>query len=395
MGLSPHDANTYVETYGSIRKAAKAAGIPRTTFQRLLKKAQKAHNALESHKIAQEATESKDDSGVIPPQKSVLEGHAERLGVSVDEISCVWEKTPEASVRIDKKHQQKFKDVGEHIQHFLKSSKSHVIRPCESRSEPCMLVIGLHDFHIGKLVWNKEAGEDYDLEIASTIYRQAVSDTLGFFGSPQVEKIVFPIGSDFFHSNSFKSETESGTRLDSLDDRMSKVFDCGIASVIAAIEDCVQIADVEVVWIPGNHESSWYLARALSLKYEGSPYVKVDHRDISRKYLKYGTNLIGMTHRTTKMDATLPLIMATEVPQEWAATTTRELHTGHLHTRREVRYSPVHEQSGVVFRILASLSATDAWHHENLFVGNLRAAESFLYSRESGYLGSRIAKVRK
>ncbi len=354
----------------------------------------KKQDLTKPSKIAQEATGQKDVGGVVQPKKSLLEAHSERLGVSQDAISCIWDKSPQASVRIDNKKRQKFKEPGEHIQRFLQASKSHVIRPTEAVSDPCMLVIGLQDVHFGKNAWAKEVGEDYDLEIASGLYRQAVSDTLTFFGRPNVSKIVFPIGGDFFHSNNFKSETESGTRLESVDDRMSKVFDCGVAAVISAIEDCVAIADTEVVWIPGNHdrESSWYLARLLGCKYENSPYVKIDYRDISRKYVRYGTNLIGLTHKPNKK---LPLTMAIEVPLEWGSTTTREVHTGHYHTRRTESFVTCYEDAGVVHRILPSLSATDSWHFANSFIGNLRSAESLLYSYEGGYHGSCVAKVRK
>ncbi len=365
-----------VELHGSKRAAAKALGIPWTTFRRQYKDEVSASEV------------------VVSPSTNELDAAVLAAGFELGDITGAWLKSKTGTVQVKKKRNTEPKQLGEHLQHYLKTSRSHVVRGTETVSESCMLVIGLHDFHLGKLTWDVEVGEDYDLDIASVVYRQAVSDTLGFFGSPSINRIVLPIGSDFFHSNNFKSETDSGTKLDSTDDRMSKVFDCGVAAVVSAIDDCVQIADVQIVWIPGNHdrESSWYLSQVLKHRYQDNPYVTIDHRDTPRKYVRYGDSLIGMTHKPNKR---LPLTMSIEAARDWSEVHTREWHVGHHHTRREERFMVANEELGVVQRTLASLSTCDSWHNENMFINNLRAAESFLYSFDTGYAGSRIAKVRQ
>lgn len=372
--MTLHEA---VEKYGSKRAAAKALGIPWTSFRRQYK-----------------AEKSTQPAVTAATTRSSIEQQVADAGFSMDDVASAWIKSKEHSVQVKKKKGGLPKPLGEHLQKYLEVSRTHTLRGPESVSENCMLVIGLHDFHLGKLTWSQEDGEDYDLDIASAIYRQAVADTLSFFGSPAISKVVLPIGSDFFHSNNFKSETESGTKLDSTDDRMSKVFDCGVASVVAAIDDCLSVADVQVVWIPGNHdrESSWYLSQVLRHRYENNKSVTIDHRDVPRKYIRFGDSLIGMTHKPNKR---LPLTMSIEASKDWCEVNTREWHVGHYHTRREERYMSCNEELGVIQRTLPSLSTCDSWHNSNLFINNLRAAESFLYSYDTGYAGSRVAKVRE
>jgi hypothetical protein len=44
----------------------------------------------------------------------------------------------------------------------------------------------------------------------------------------------------------------------------------------------------------------------------------------------------------------------------------------------------VHEEMGVTIRRCRSLSGTDAWHHNLGYVGNVKAAEGFAFSKTLG-----------
>ena len=102
--------------------------------------------------------------------------------------------------------------------------------------------------------------------------------------------------------------------------------------------------------------------------------------------------LIGLTHGNQEKHSSLPVIMATERPHDWAASTVREWHVGHLHKARRVDYVGLDTHDGVPVRTLRSLSAVDAWHFRKGYVGTERAAEAYLYSRDS-YVGSINVKV--
>lgn len=370
-----------VEKYGSVRAASRALGIPRTTLQRALKR--ERGEGFET--VEQDVVKTSD----------ALTDACEAMNILQHEVKAGWIKSKEASVYVKRDSEKVTPELTTGFIELLDSARRTVLRPSECRSADTMMVISLHDAHFGKLSWSKTAGENYDPSITSVIYRQAVSDALTHFNPTRVRKIVLPIGSDMVNFDNAKSETTAGTRVESCDDRIHKVFDIAVASVIAAVEDCVQIADTEILVIPGNHDEtlSILIAKVVKQYFRFDSRVTVDDSELSRKYLHWGKNLICFTHRFMK-PASAPMIMAVERPWEFANSVCREIHTGHLHTRRATVYEPYSEYNGVMVRILPSISAADTWHVNQGFVGNLRAAETMLYSEETGIIDVHTSRVR-
>lgn len=252
---------------------------------------------------------------------------------------------------------------------------------------PHMLEVCLFDHHFGKLAWDKETGSDYDLDIASTLYHKAVIDLVDRSRGYNIEKIVFPIGNDFFHINNDTNTTKSGTVQD-VDSRMAKIFETGYRAVIKAVEYCLTLGPVEILWVPGNHdwETSYYLAKFLESWYMNHSGVTVSTSPMSRKYVHYGTNLIGYTHGNEEAQGQLPVLMATEQKQAWAETTVREWHIGHTHKSKQVKYTAGDTFNGINVRVISSLAGTDAWHYKRGYTSenSAKAAEGFLWSKESG-----------
>lgn len=365
--------------HGSVRKLAKFLDMPRTTLRRKLK----------AEGLCSE--EQTSDAVVI---KDALTAECERLGVNPAEVTRGWLKSEAGTIQIDRKKQSKLEVTQSSID-LLDSARRVVLRPSECSSADSLLVISLHDAHFGKLAYRKEAGEDYDPSITSSIYRQAVSDTLAYFNPNRIKKIIFPIGSDMLHVDNLRGETTAGTRVDSVDTRLNRVFDIACASVISAIEDCLSVADVDVIWIPGNHDEtiSGFLAKNVKTYFRFDSRVFVDDGEASRKSREWGTNLLLYTHRFSNHNEA-PNTLATECPHAWSRTTCREIHTGDKHRREAIKYIDHKEHRGVVVRILPSISATDKWHFDNQFTGNLRAAESYQYLEDTGMCGSYVSKVR-
>ena len=360
-----------IEKHGSIRAAARELGVPESTLRCRLKK----------------------DEGI---ETDALTEACEMMGIKQEEAIGGWIKSPEASIWLKREPKSVEKELSADFITLLESARRHVVRGPESTNADSMLVISPVDAHFGKLSYSKETGQNYDPEITSLIYRQAVADSLKFFRPERVKKIVIQVGHDLLNADNSNSQTTAGTVVASCDTRYTKVFDIAVAAVIAAIEDCVQIADVLAVCVPGNHDTltSCLLAKVVKQYFRDDPRVTVDDDEILRKYVRFGTNLIGMTHKFTKFD-TAPIIMATERPEDWGETTCREYHTGHLHTTRAKSWTPYYEVSGVVVRITSALSATDLWSYANGYIGNCRACESWIYSETDGMYGMHVAKVRQ
>ena len=275
---------------------------------------------------------------------------------------------------------------------FTPDSIHHKPKP-----NPKLLEISLVDHHFGMLSWHRETNEDYDLKIAERFYLDAVDDLIDKTKHFNIGKILFPIGSDFFHVNNAKFMTERGNNQMDTDSRLAKIFEAGEMSVVKAVERCRQVAPVKLFWIPGNHdpETSFYLARVLNAYYHNCTEVEVDSTPTPRKFEKFGSNLIGYTHGDEEKHINLPNIMADAVPQWWADTTYREWHLGHLHKKKQMNFLSLDTYPGVKIRTLPSLSATDAWHYKKGYTGRDYAAESFIYDEMDGLVGQFTTYVKR
>ncbi len=277
------------------------------------------------------------------------------------------------------------------MEHFV--SRLELVQPITIPTRKCgpnphMLEISIFDLHFGKYAWAAETGTDYDTVIAEAIYLRAVDDLIQKTKGFDVEKILFPVGSDFFHVNNLSGTTEKGTRQD-VDTRLAHVLEAGFMAVVKAIEIARQIAPVHIVWVPGNHDklTSMFLCKCLDAYYNQSKAVTVDASPKSRKYCRYGVSLIGFTHGDEEPARDLPVIMAAEEKEAWAQTSHREWHTGHVHKKKQTNYLAADTWGGVVVRVLPSLSGTDAWHFQKGYVKNVRSAEAYLWSKTDGYAG--------
>ena len=47
----------------------------------------------------------------------------------------------------------------------------------------------------------------------------------------------------------------------------------------------------------------------------------------------------------------------------------------------------IEELNGITVRNLSSMSATDYWHDSKGFIGNIKKAQAFIYSRQNGLQG--------
>ncbi len=253
-----------------------------------------------------------------------------------------------------------------------------------------LLEVSLFDAHFGLLSWNRETGDDYDLKQAEHSYALAVEDLLGKTEGCRPEKILFPFGNDYFHVNNPEGVTPHGHNVLDVDGRLGKVFEVGARALRHAIDRCLQVAPVEIIWIPGNHdpETSYFLCQYIKAFYRQNPNVTVNVEPAHRKYVRYGTNLIGYTHGNEEKHADLPLIMANENRAIWSEVTCLEVHTGHFHKKKETRFTAGDTHGGVVVRTLPSISGTDAWHFGKGYVKGNRMAEAFLFDYYRGLIAS-------
>jgi len=260
-----------------------------------------------------------------------------------------------------------------------------------------LCVLCLYDHHFGKLCWAEETGNNYDLKIAEKVWDNAAQDLLAYISPLGVKRFHVTLGQDFVNFDNTEGTTTAGTPQDN-DGRYAKVIDTAYWAMVRLVDRLISIAPVDVQYVPGNHDllASYHLSRELKRQYRSTDRVSVDIAYRSRKYYRWGKCLLGLAHanHTKNKWSTLPNLMATEVPQDWAATTLHEWLTGHVHSKTKRETLPVEEHDGVAVRTVPSLTATDAWHFEKGYFSK-RAAEAYIYSAEKGYAGHFSADARE
>ena len=208
-------------------------------------------------------------------------------------------------------------------------------------------------------------------------------------------RILLPIGNDFFNSDNLNNTTTAGTPQDE-DLRWQKTFKMGVKLLISAIDILKESGvPIDVLVIPGNHdfERSFYLGSVLEAWFNIDKQVNIDNSASPRKYYEFGEVLIGLSHGKYEKENSLPLLMATEQKEAWGRTTFHEFHLGHFHRKRNVKFAVfdkaqvLSEDVGVTVRYLSSLTGTEEWHHKRGFVGSHKAGEAFVWNNKTGLIG--------
>lgn len=252
-----------------------------------------------------------------------------------------------------------------------------------------LLEVALMDVHFGMLAWGKESGYDWDLDITENFFLYAVDDLLNKSSGYRPAKILFPFGNDYLHIDDPTNATPANRNPLDVDSRLIKIYQKAKLSVIKAIDRCRNIAPVDVLWIPGNHDPnvSYYLCDAIKERFRNDEYVTVNQSPKVRKYYPWGNGLIVYTHGVEEPIKDLPGIIATEEPRKWGDSKYREIHIGHKHKKMEMKWISVDTHHGAVVRMIPSIACPDAWHYKRGFIQGYHAAEAYLWDTKFGMIG--------
>ncbi len=270
-------------------------------------------------------------------------------------------------------------------------------------TEENLLEISIFDLHIGKLAWAGETYENYDVKIAHDRFLTSIETLLYRARSFNYKRILFPVGNDFFNSDNLNNTTTKGTPQDE-DLRWQKTFKVGVRLLVDAINLLKQTGvPVDVLVIPGNHdfERTYYMGLYLEAWFNNDEMVHVNNGASPRKYYKFGKVLLGFTHGSEEKESSLPLLMATDIESKpmWSETTFHEWHIGHIHRKRKMDYTildkhkSLNEDLGVTVRYLSSLTGTEEWHHKRGFVGQIKAADAFIWNDKTGLIANLVSNI--
>lgn len=257
-------------------------------------------------------------------------------------------------------------------------------RPQPGGNHPYLLEVSIPDLHAGKLAWGAETGHaDYDIKVAERVFEEALETLIARVPAHPYRQVVFVAGNDLLNADNTTGTTTRGTPVEN-DSRFQKTFVTVRKMMVRAIDRLRLIAPVHVPMVPGNHdfESLFSLGDSLECYFHKVDDVVVDNAPTLRKYIQFGRVMLMFTHGNQGKLPDYPLVMATEQPVMFGATTHREAHTGHIHRLR------MEEYHGVKVRTSPALCPPDAWHSAHQFVGQGRSAEAFIWHEQDGLVGT-------
>lgn len=206
-------------------------------------------------------------------------------------------------------------------------------------NDDLLTIYPLADLHFGLYAWGAEAGDDYDVDIATDLVRRTISSLVAK-SEPSRRAVILGLG-DLFHQNDQKNSTPKSHHQLDVDGRWGRVFEAGARLMTDIVELVAQKHEqVDVVMLPGNHDedASVCLRVALSLFYRDNTRINVHNKPGLHWFDRFGKCLFGATHGHTMKPDRMALMLANDRPQDWGETVHRSFYFGHIHheTAKEV-----------------------------------------------------------
>lgn len=264
---------------------------------------------------------------------------------------------------------------------FLENYKSNYIPQPDPKQEHARLIdieISLSDFHLAK---RHIDGDNSPSVRCKRYFDTAVSLAYNVKALYDIDRIVFPISNDFFHTDNYQHQTTAGTPQETIVDYAHE-YELGFALLVDTLTALKNICkEVHVILVQGNHDrtKSYYLAHALDVYFNADGKIYFDREHSVVKATMLGETFIGYHHGNCKIED-LPLLFAThpDYSQMFGCAKYREVHTGDKH------HYMAKEVKGVRIQQMPSLSGTDRWHQDNNYVHSVRAALALVYDKKLG-----------
>lgn len=381
---------------GNVSAAAKAAGIPRPTFQNRLERAaargllgtkpvlpgftiNKISTALDAQgSVLREHIQQRPDAGepFEVPEGHVVKGVSALTGAD-GRILAQWTKTREGEVdplAIAQALKDAFKDY---------KPAARAAKAPSAPSSDLLTLLPCNDWHVGMFAWGKEVSENWDLKIAEDTIGRAVEDTVA--RSPSSSECIVLGGGDLLHADNSENKTAKSGNVLQVDGRYQKVVGVASRLMTRTIDAALRRHEhVTVRILPGNHDehSSVAIAYFLLAWYRNEPRVTVDTDPSLFFWHRFGSVLIGSTHGHTVKIKDMPSIMAHRRSEDWGASKFRYVHGFHLHHTAKIAT----EGNGCIAEVHQAPIPQDAWHFGAGFLSG-RSLCAITYHKDFGEIG--------
>lgn len=273
------------------------------------------------------------------------------------------------------------------------------VGPRQKRGAKYAVEFAIFDHHLGKDGFDPNTMQPlWSIDQAMNEYQKVIQFGLSHLDLDKVSEFWLPTGNDLLHTDSYLGTTTSGTKIAS-DLFWLTLFRYGKEAVSLAIQTLRQYAPVKVMFIPGNHDHNGILALSEVIKgtFTGSD-VETFCSGRGREWMKYGKNLLGWHHGDKCDPRKAHTAMIGDVPDLIELNQYRAMHVGHTHRSAKwetVSLNTLTEEFGLVYEICPSLTPTDKWHDQNLYIGNMRRSKIFVYDYDRGLEAEYIYNIQK
>lgn len=345
--------------------------------------------------------------------ENVLVRNCQENAIPVEDASYYWYKNDEVSVFIDRREKGlSYEQIRDSLIIEMQKYAPKYTPISYSRSDGNLLVIDPADVHIGKLSLPAETGKEYNSDIAVSRVEEGVLSLMKPASVFGISKIIFVIGNDILHTDNTKRTTTGGTPQDTDGQWWSNFLKAKLC-YIRAIELLTQMAPVEVIFCPSNHDfqSGWMLADTIASWFHNNPNVTFGNNNEnvsirSRKYVVFHDNLIGFAHGDGIKEKDVAITMQYEARELWGKTKFGYLYLHHFHHKiRNVHGldaqklekdhpgltaintgKPIVAKDNVYVEYVRSPSPADAWHAKQGYVNNKQAVEAFVHHPTEGQI---------
>lgn len=245
-----------------------------------------------------------------------------------------------------------------------------------------------NDIHFGALMWDKESGADWNIDLASSTVRNAYDYLFSCSPSSRIG-IVTDLG-DLMEADNASNMTPKSGNILAVDSRYPKVLQVAYESLIYAIN--LALLKHEVVYfynIYGNHDlnTGHAIREIIRMAFRDNPRVIVDTSPSPIKYHQHGTVLLQFAHGDGMKMKDAGEVMAHDCQAIFSSTKHRFAHLGHNHVDKVIDGRLCRAESH------RNLPPQNHWAHHKGYRVSPGTMKSITYHSEQGEVSRNIYNI--
>jgi len=282
------------------------------------------------------------------------------------------------SVKVRKEYSWNEEDTQKIFANLKTNSNKINIKPLQYMENGKLLVVALADFHYNLLSEKFSTGNEYNLEISEFVYYYMLNDVINRVKDKHFEKVLFILGNDFINADNLNGTTNHGTPQDNCSNWFN-IIPKVTQLIIDGIDSLTNIAPVDVVYVPSNHDlqTMFGIMQTIDAYYRKDANVSIDTSPLPRKYYKFGSTLLALSHDIKIKDALQ--IITSEAKDLWSGCEHVICLLAHLHQ------SMTYEKQGYLeIMRLPCASGFSRWSNDKGYIQTEKKNQSFIIDKEYG-----------